>query len=255
MFMDEIVETLKKNGYRYDCSLYSSKEVNILKIIHNEHKDTFIAKVQCREYQNRAKREFDVLKKIDSKDIVKVFDYIEKEQFSIIILEYIEGTDLFNYILDNQLSYQKILTIIKVLVKNLQYLQKLDIHYMDIKLENVMINSNEEIKIIDFGIINNKDKGERKEGTIFYFSPEKKKGSFSVELDNCWAIGVVLFILIVKKYPFRENTIISNEQINYTLNIFRKHSEKYTDLLSKLFVIDSESRLTYSQIIEYINKV
>lgn len=148
------------------------------------------------------------LNDIDNNNIIKFYDYLEYDNKLYIYMEYINGIELFDYITDtnNVLTDNEIKQIIIQMINALNFLHAEDISHGDIKLENFMITSDNQIILIDFGLCNftNKELYEKK-GTAMYAAPElvciDDKGYDGKKIDM-WALGTVIYILKYKSYPF-----------------------------------------------------
>lgn len=76
--------------------------------------------------------------------------------------------------------------------------------HRDIKPENIMVDSNERVKLLDFGL-SKKSKGETDQticGTPYYIAPEMIEGDFYNEKVDIWSIGVLLYSLVSGEMPF-----------------------------------------------------
>lgn len=86
------------------------------------------------------------------------------------------------------------------------YYQQQDIIHRDIKLDNIMFDKNDELKLVDFGLaLQTKDKIKEMAGTGYYMGPGVIKHKYGKECD-LWAIGVTLYYLIEGRFPFLGKT-------------------------------------------------
>lgn len=99
--------------------------------------------------------------------------------------------------------------IITHILKALLFLHNKDIVLRDIKPENILFSKKEDystLKLIDFGLSSNSKENQRKSvGSPNYMSPESISGNTTPKSD-LWAVGVILFLLLTGKYPFKSNT-------------------------------------------------
>lgn len=124
------------------------------------------------------------LKKVDHPNIVKIYEIFKDFKFLYIVMEFVDGKELFEYVVEhtkiNELDSAK---ITKQLIATVKYLNSLNICHRDIKPENILINPKSlHIKLIDFGLstyFNDFSKLTTKVGTPYYVSPEVLKGSYS----------------------------------------------------------------------------
>ena len=115
------------------------------------------------------------MKNIDHKNIVKLHEVIQTQKQILIIMEYINGISMREYYNKN-IKHQKLNTQKELIIKNffiqifsaMSYIHKNHMAHRDIKLENVLVDKNQQIKIIDFG--------------FGMYNPEDKLQGFFVEL-------------------------------------------------------------------------
>ncbi|GAH09601.1 unnamed protein product, partial [marine sediment metagenome] len=136
----------------------------------------------------------------------------------LIEMEYIDGEDMFNFVLDSgeknnsELHYYLLLLMTKDLAKGLKYIHSKNILHNDIKLENVMIDRNYVPRIIDFGLachtLFKEHLGQYCDsvgGTPDYIAPEFFKLKMRTPATDMWALGILLYIAVMKEYPYGEN--------------------------------------------------
>eukprot|EP01117_Protostelium_nocturnum_P006506 TRINITY_DN2344_c0_g1_i4.p1 TRINITY_DN2344_c0_g1~~TRINITY_DN2344_c0_g1_i4.p1 ORF type:complete len:235 (+),score=74.52 TRINITY_DN2344_c0_g1_i4:273-977(+) len=118
------------------------------------------AKILKTKYATKFRREMEIHKAVDHPNIVKVFQVIEapQYQYSCIVMEYLSGEDLLDFVLkgeNGRLDPKTAGKIFAQLISAVQYLHAEGVVHRDLKLENIMIDpSTLEIKIIDFGFAN-----------------------------------------------------------------------------------------------------
>ncbi len=143
--------------------------------------------------------------------IIKLIDMFEDSKSIFIILEYLEGKHLFDYINKHKPSETRIKTIMKQILLGLKYLHYHGIAHRDIKLENIMMTSMEVDalpKYIDFGlskVFTPNEKSQDPYGTLAYCSPEiilNKPHRLSTDI---WSTGVMLHICLTNRIPFITN--------------------------------------------------
>lgn len=123
-----------------------------------------------------------------------------------IFMEYCRGIELFEMLKSN-CNYEIVLSIIYQLLLALKHLQKYNIIHADIKLENIIINHKNEIKLIDFGLARVVEKGKTFQlkthiGTIGYVSPEVMVDNYITSKTDVWSVGVLMYILLNNSHLF-----------------------------------------------------
>ena len=168
----------------------------------------------------RVKTEISILKLVRHKNIIKLYEVIETPQKIYLIMEYCEGGELFDYIVQKQnLTEIQACAFFHEIIDALEYLHSINIVHRDIKPENLLldkINKNISLKLIDFGISNIYDMHNlliTPCGTASYAPPEMHKGEkYYGLLTDIWSAGVVLYAMAFGYLPFCDD----DEEINIT---------------------------------------
>ena len=206
----------------------------------------------------RIEREIKILKKLRHPNIVHLYSIIETEKQILIITEYIQGQELFHYILlKKKISEEEACYYFSQIVSGVEYLHKLKIAHRDIKSENILIDQNtKRIKLIDFGLSNtygDKDEGilSTSCGSPLYAPPEMLKGEiYKGNTVDIWSIGVVLYFMICGYLPFQDtdNDKLFKKIIKGKFNIPMHVSTQGRELLYKLMDVNPKKRINISQI-------
>ncbi|XP_043924325.1 serine/threonine-protein kinase Chk2 [Protopterus annectens] len=212
--------------------------------------------------------EIEILKKLDHPCIIKIENFFEGDDAYYIVLELMEGGELFNRVVTSQrlkestaklFFYQMLLAV--------KYLHENGITHRDLKTENVLLSSNSEeclIKITDFGqskILGETTLMKTLCGTPTYLAPEIIETAGTAGYSNAvdlWSLGVILFVCLSGYPPFTEQNrnMSLKDQITrgqYTLipSIWRNISEEAKDLVKKLLVVDPQQRLTTDEALNH----
>ena len=178
--------------------------------------------------ENLILKEIELLKNLDHQNIVKYYNYFKNENDNTyyIIMEYLDGGTLNNFLTENKNNITEIETriIIKQLLEALNYLHyNCDVCHRDIKPENIIFLKNNKniplIKLVDFGL--SSDYFESKNilencGTLIYMAPEQISKNIYSKAVDIWSVGIILYMLLNKgKHPFyffgqNKNKIIEN---------------------------------------------
>ena len=157
-----------------------------------------------------AKREVEIMKVCQHPNIVRILDTFENVEYIYIVLEILDGGDLFEYLekRDFRISENRTRTLIHSLATALFYVHSYGIVHRDIKLENIlMTNSTDsgEPKLMDFGLskmIGPNEFCNEPFGTIGYAAPEILRGRPYDKRIDIWSLGVVMFIMLTGHTPF-----------------------------------------------------
>ena len=222
--------------------------------------------------------ETNLMKKLNHKYITKILEMFEDEQYILIIMEYINGGNLFSFVKKRRKLSEKISRFLfRQIILGLKYIHSQNIVHRDIKLENILIDLNNTIKICDFGIgkiLSSPDELLYDQcGTPMYMAPEilkcnKDHGYKGFPVD-IWSAGIALYIMLSGVLPFSvKNEIDSflgdkrdkNQERSLALRNAIIHNEpkkikkisKYAqDLLNGLLNKDPNNRLTCDEILNH----
>ena len=211
------------------------------------------------------KREVDILRSLDHPNIVKYFETYEDECYLHIVMEYIAGDNLFRVLTDQKgfkFTERAISKIMTCLLKAVLFLHHNGIIHRDIKPENIVFvepDNFNALKLIDFGlsIQQNAKKDNRRVGTPYYMAPEMVRGNFNYASD-VWSIGVILFIMVTGKQPFRgkskEEVFEKIKRGSYDKNTLNraKCSKEVKDLIKKMLVTEHSKRITVESALDHI---
>ena len=252
----ELVANLGKGGYG-KVNLYRHKVTGAEYAIKLIEKSKFLNSGQ----KNLFAREIEIMYKIHHPNIVRLFTHFEDETNCYIVLEYIKKGNLYSYrnsMPNKVLDAATTANIVVELISALYYLHNMNppIIHRDIKPENLLLDNDGHLKLTDFGGSNYLEGGNVRYttcGTQIYHSPEMllKKG-YDTRVD-IWAIGILIFELMVGRPPFKSDAQHSMEdnivhlRINWpsTMNLLAKN------LVSKLLKLDPDQRPTLKEILEH----
>ena len=214
--------------------------------------------------KSRAKQklisEIKIHKSVHHKNIVNFEHYFEDAENVYILIELCH-----NQTLHELLKRRKTLTELEVqyyifqLIQALKYLHNLKIIHRDLKLANLFLTENMELKLGDFGLATTIDfEGERKRslcGTPNYIAPEildgKKGHSFEVDI---WSLGIIIYVLLIGKLPFETNnkkeTYKRIRLKNYSFPQNAKISEPAKELIQNILVLEPYQRPTLDEILK-----
>ena len=183
---------------------------------------------------------------------------IENHDYLYLIMEYCSGGELFQHIVKNRrLKEEEAAKMYQQIISGIEYIHKLGIVHRDLKPENLLLDHNNSIKIVDFGLSNLYKHGERLKtacGSPCYAAPEMIKGERYLGLGaDIWSSGVILYAMVCGYLPFEdENTKKLYQKIlnaEYKLPSFL--SEEAKNLISSILNPDPTKRFTIKDIREH----
>lgn len=206
--------------------------------------------------KNRLEREINILNKIHHPNIVKLYCIIETDRQIFIIMEYIKGNELFQYILvRKKLEEEEAFYFFIQIINCIDYLHKLKIAHRDLKAENIIVEQGtKEIKLIDFGLSNIYEDGQLLStacGSPCYAAPEMLEGkSYKGSTVDIWSAGIVLYYMLCGCFPFEDS---NNEKLyrkickgKYEIPKFLSKNAK--DLIGKILVVNIQRRINIKDI-------
>ena len=157
---------------------------------------------------SRLLKEAKAASKINHPNVCTIHDIKEYEDTHFIVMEYVDGETLKSKIKEAPLSINETVDYSIQTCKVLKAAHDRGITHRDIKSENIMINTDNMVKVMDFGLAKLKDEARLSRtsataGTIAYMAPEQIKGEDIDHRADIWAFGVVLFEMLTCKFPFK----------------------------------------------------
>jgi protein-serine/threonine kinase len=201
---------------------------------------------------------------LDHEYIIKTLD-IDLYK-NAIVFEHCNGIDFFDYIQKMSPFIQKKIYYFKQLIEGLIYMHNLGIAHMDLKLENIIIDTlNNKIKIIDFGNSKVFHDSLHKDtvilhrnihGSMSYIAPEEfLEIEYNPEKVDVWSCGIILYIIIYNKFPWFKALTSDFNYKNYIKFINNNNNNKffieYDNILKKLLNPNPNTRPQIKEITSY----
>ena len=215
-----IVRSLGEGGMAnvylaHDKILDRDVSVKLLRLDMQGDKDT----------QRRFIREARSATKLNDPHIVRVYDAGETHGMQYMIMEYVHGTDLKQYIKNHfPLPLTEVVDIMQQVLSGVAAAHAAGIIHRDLKPQNILINSQKQVKITDFGIAVATENDTMTQtntvvGSVRYLSPELARGSVPTPQSDIYALGIILYELLVGQVPFEGETAVSIALKHFNENI------------------------------------
>lgn len=167
------------------------------------------------EFRRRFKNESKAIAVLSHPNIVKVFNVSYGDRLQYIVMEYVEGITLKEYIeQQGKLGIKETVHFTMQILRALQHAHDKGIVHRDIKPQNIMLLSNGNIKVTDFGIArfsysDTKTMTDSAIGSVHYISPEQARGDTTDDRADIYSVGVVLYEMLTGQLPFQSDNSVS----------------------------------------------
>lgn len=167
------------------------------------------------EFLRRFRNESKAIALLSHPNIVKIYDVGFTDKVQFIVMEYVDGITLTDYIeQQGVLKWRDALHFTVQVLKALQHAHDRGIVHRDVKSSNVMLLRDGTIKVMDFGIArfnreNNKTVSEKTIGSVHYISPEQARGDITDERSDIYSVGVALYEMLTGRKPFDGDTPVA----------------------------------------------
>ncbi|XP_023230020.1 serine/threonine-protein kinase SIK2-like isoform X4 [Centruroides sculpturatus] len=204
-------------------------------------------------------REIQIMKLLSHPHIIKLYQVMETKNMIYLVSEYASGGEIFDYIATHgRMTETKARQRFWQILSAVQYCHNRRIVHRDLKAENLLLDSNMNVKIADFGFSNFYSVTQQLAtwcGSPPYAAPEVFEGKKYVgpEID-VWSLGVVLYVLVCGALPFdgsnlpalREKVLSGRFRVPYFMSSECEH------LIRKMLTVDPVKRYTIDQVKHHI---
>ena len=216
--------------------------------------------------------EMNIMKLLNHPHIVSLEDYFEDDEYIYIVMNYLSGGDLLEYIekKDELISEKEAAKIIKEIAKGIKYMNLFGLVHRDLKPENIVFENKDDIKslkIIDFGLtktLARQEKTNEAIGTLTYLAPEVFSHKPYNNKIDIWSIGIILFFLLSGCLPFDDENNDENvigkkvvfSQQEYPKEYFGTRNINCLKLIDKCLEKKPEKRISIDEFLnnEWVNR-
>ena len=168
------------------------------------------------ELVRRFKNESKAISILDHPNIVKVYDVSVTDKLQYIVMEYVDGITLKEYLRQRggALTWKEAVYFASQVLSALQHAHAKGIIHRDVKPQNIMLLANGSIKMMDFGIARfsraqSQTVSDKAIGSVHYISPEQAKGERTDARTDIYSVGVMLYEMLSGKLPFDGDGAVS----------------------------------------------
>lgn len=203
-------------------------------------------------------REIVIMKLIDHPNIMRLYDVWETSSELFLILEYVEGGELFDYLCNKgRLVPSEALGYFQQIITAIHYCHRFNIAHRDLKPENLLLDKNKNIKVADFGMAAWQGKNDMLQtacGSPHYAAPEVIMGrAYNGSSSDIWSCGVILFALLAGRLPFDDEdlpTLLEKVKLGRYM-MPPDIDSRAKNLISRMLEKDVNKRITIPEILSH----
>ena len=265
-------EIIRKIGEGAQGEVYLAKDKRLGRkvAIKSLHVDLITNTVLKERFIGEAK----LLGQLSHSSIVSLYDYIVDTSGYHLIMEYLKGNQLDDYInkVSGPINEIRAIDIFLQVLDGIHHIHKLNIVHRDIKPSNIIIDENDKIKLLDFGIAKDYSNdpnltvvGQSVGGTPMYMSPEHISNAKITVQSDIYSLGVTFWNMLTGKAPYQGLSLakiyskIENEELPPIEKIYPFASKKLNDIIKKATAKDPKKRydscLSFMRAIEDLKKL
>ncbi|NXK65753.1 MYLK2 kinase, partial [Sylvietta virens] len=208
--------------------------------------------------------EIDVMNQLNHHNLIQLYDAIETPREIILFMEFVEGGELFERIIDDDYHLTEVdcMVFVRQICEGIRFMHHMGVLHLDLKPENILCvaATGHMVKIIDFGLARRYNPNEKLKvnfGTPEFLSPEVvnyEQVSYSTDM---WSMGVITYMLLSGLSPFLGDD--DTETLNNVLaanwyfdeETFESVSDEAKDFVSNLIIKDKSARMSADQCLQH----
>ena len=208
--------------------------------------------------KRKVMQEFNILRRTRHKNIVRLYESFETSSHIVFVMEVCGAGDLLTYVRRRRKLKEDVAkNMFKQVIEGLRYCHSKNILHRDIKLDNILLTSEGDIKICDFGVSKLVKPGEimtEQCGTPAYIAPEVFEGrGYEGYASDIWSAGVVLYAMLYGTVPFKASnmTELQKQITKGTVSLKDEISAEAISLVRGILEKDPAKRLSFDGILRH----
>ena len=206
----EIKEIIGVGGMAVVYKAYDNIDDRIvaIKILKDEY-------LSNEEFKRRFKNESKAIAVLSHPNIVRVFNVSFGDRIQYIVMEYVNGITLKEYIeQQGAINWKEAVHFMGQILAALQHAHDKGIVHQDIKPQNILLLQDGTIKVTDFGIArfsrtDSNTTSDKAIGSVHYISPEQARGEVTDDKADIYSVGVVMYEMLTGQLPFQSDSAVS----------------------------------------------
>lgn len=206
----EIKEIIGVGGMAVVYKAYDNIDDRIvaIKILKDEY-------LSNEEFKRRFKNESKAIAVLSHPNIVRVFNVSFGDRIQYIVMEYVNGITLKEYIeQQGAVNWKEAVHFMGQILAALQHAHDKGIVHQDIKPQNILLLQDGTIKVTDFGIarfsrVDSNTTSDKAIGSVHYISPEQARGEVTDDKADIYSVGVVMYEMLTGQLPFQSDSAVS----------------------------------------------
>ena len=220
--MDQLIGKRLEGRYQLDAMIGVGGMANVYRATDLKNNMTVAVKILREEYgQNeelvrRFKNESKAICILNHPNIVKVFDVSVTDRLQFIVMEYIDGINLKEYMNQRggRLTWKETVHFSRQVLEALDHAHQRGVVHRDVKPQNIMLVSDGQIKIMDFGIARfsgaeSQYTSNQTIGSVHYISPEQAQGDETDQKTDIYSMGIMMYEMLAGRLPFESDSAVS----------------------------------------------
>ncbi|NWU11678.1 MYLK2 kinase, partial [Cephalopterus ornatus] len=208
--------------------------------------------------------EIDVMNQLNHRNLIQLYDAIETPREIILFMEFVEGGELFERIIDDDYHLTEVdcMVFVRQICEGIRFMHHMRVLHLDLKPENILCvaATGHMVKIIDFGLARRYNPNEKLKvnfGTPEFLSPEVVNYEQVSYTTDMWSMGVITYMLLSGLSPFLGDD--DTETLNNVLaanwyfdeETFESVSNEAKDFVSNLIIKDKSARMSADQCLQH----
>ena len=220
------------DGYEILREIYISSRSHVFLALDNDTQETVVIKTPSTELRNdsqyleRFMLEEWIAKRINNPHVAKAIIPKRKRNYLYLVTEFIDGISLNQWMIDNpKPKLEQVRKIIEQTAKGLQAFHRQEMTHQDLRPANIMIDTNDTVKIIDFGStfiagVTDANTEEIMRGTMRYSAPEYFLGHLGTQTSDLYSLAVITYQMLSGKFPYgseiaHDNSVSAQRKLSY----------------------------------------